>query len=91
MNQTEEIELLKKEVEAIKARNKRVEGDKAWEVSRTRTFFIAASTYVLVLIFLLLIKDEYPFLNALAASASYIISTESYGILKRWWLGKRNN
>jgi len=91
MNQTEEIELLKKEVEAIKVRNHRVEADKAWELSRTRTLFIAASTYVLVFIFLLLIKDDFPFLNAFAASASYIISTESYGVLKKWWLGKRNN
>lgn len=47
-----EIEELKQEIENIKARNKRVEKDKAWETSLTRRIFIAVSTYILVVVFL---------------------------------------
>ena len=86
---TEEIEKLKEEIEAIKARNRRVEADKAWELSKTRTAFIAISTYLLIFIFMLLIHDNHPFLNAFIAAIAYLISTSSYNILKKWWLKKR--
>ena len=85
----EEIKKLWEEIYAIKARNKRVEVDKAWELSRTRTLFISVSTYLLIVIFLLLIKDNHPFLNAFLAAASYLISSETYGVLKKWWLKKQ--
>ncbi len=89
-NLTSEVDVLKAEIEKIKARNRRVEVDKAWELSGTRSGFIAASTYLLILVFMLLIKDNYPYLNAFIASIGYLISTASYGILKRWWLGRRS-
>ena len=84
------IQILEEEIEKIKARNKRVEADKAWETSRTRNVFIAASTYFLILIFMLLIHDSHPFLNALFAAVAYLISTSSYGILKAHWLKRKN-
>lgn len=83
-----EIQNLKDEVAAIQARNKRVEADKAWELSKTRTAFIAVSTYLLILGFMILIGEDHPYLNALVASTGYLISTASYGILKKWWLGR---
>lgn len=85
-NLRKQIAELREEIEKIKTRNKRVEADKAWELSRTRTIFIAISTYTLILIFMLLIKDNHPFLNALIAASGYLISQETYGILKKWWL-----
>ncbi|MDP3941702.1 MAG: hypothetical protein Q8Q49_05330 [bacterium] len=85
-----EIEALKAEIDGIKARNRRVEADKAWELSKTRSSFIAASTYLLILIFMLLIKDDHAFLNAFIASVGYLISTATYGILKKWWLKRRS-
>ena len=85
-----EITVLKEEVESIKARNRRVEADKAWELSRTRTIFIAVSTYFLIFFFMILIGDNRPFWNALIASVGYLISTSTYGILKSWWLKRRN-
>lgn len=87
----EEITILKEEVERIKARNKRVEADKAWEISKTRTLFIAVSTYLLIFCFMILIGDSRPFLNALVASVGYLISASTYGILKNWWLKKKNS
>jgi len=85
-----ELKRLNDEVEKIKARNRRVEKDKAWELSKTRTVFIAFSTYILISIFMLLIKDNHPFLNALVASVGYLLSTFTYNVLKKWWLAKTN-
>ena len=79
---------LEQRVQKIEERNKRVEADKAWEVSRTRSLFIAFSTYILIFVFMLLIKDDHPFLNALIASLGYLISSETYGVIKKWWLKK---
>ena len=80
---------LEQRVQKIEERNRRVEGDKAWELSKTRTFFIAVSTYVFIMLFMILTKDEHPYLNALVASVGYLLSATTYGILKKWWL-KRN-
>lgn len=83
------IEKLEKEVEKIKERNLRVETNKAWEVSWTRRVFIAVSTYILILIFLIIIKVDSPFLSAFIPAAAYIVSTFSMGLLKSWWLKNR--
>lgn len=90
-NPEKEISILKDEIEKIKARNKRVEADKAWELSKTRTIFIAVSTYLLIFAFMILIGDNKPFLNALVASIGYLISTSTYVVLKQWWLKRQRN
>ena len=38
---------LEKELEKIKKRNKRVEADKAWEISKFRTFIVLLFTYLI--------------------------------------------
>ncbi len=84
------IEELEIRVEKIEARNKRVEGDKAWETSKERSIFIAVSTYILIFAFMRLIGDNHPFLNALIASIGYLISTATYNFLKKRWLARRS-
>lgn len=84
-----ELKKLNEEIEKIKARNKRVEADKAWELSRTRAIFIAVSTYVLIYFFMRLINDDHPSFNALIASVGYLISTSTYGFIKSFWLKRR--
>lgn len=83
------VENLEQEIEKIKERNKRVEGDKAWETSWTRRIFIAASTYILISIFLIVIKVDKPFLSAIIPAVAYLVSTFSLGILKSRWLKRR--
>ncbi len=83
------IENLAKEIEKIKERNKRVEGDKAWETSWTRRIFIAVSTYILISIFLIIIRVDKPFISAIIPAAAYLLSTFSLGVLKSWWLKNR--
>ncbi|HLD01975.1 MAG TPA: hypothetical protein VJC10_03815 [Patescibacteria group bacterium] len=84
-----EVKQLREEVEKIHQRNRRVEADKAWEISFTRSFFIAVSTYFLIFFFLVLTNADRPFLNAFLAAAGYLLSTFSYGVLKKWWLERQ--
>lgn len=84
------LQELEKEIEFIKARNRRVEADKAWELSPTRTTFISLTTFILLYVFFRLNQSEAPFLNALLSTVAYLLSTFSYGILKSWWLKNRS-
>lgn len=79
-----EIEITK-ELAAIHERNRRVEADKAWETSWTRRLFIAAVTYVIAGIWLVMIDDTYPWLKAFVPALGYVLSTLSLPAVKRWW------
>lgn len=49
---------LEKEIKDIKERNKRVEKDKAWEVSWTRKICIMILTYIVVVAYSYIIRKE---------------------------------
>ncbi len=85
----EDIKSLKDEIEKIKARNRRVEADKAWETSKTRAVFITLSIYLLAVLLMLLTGTANPLFNASVPALGYLLSTSTYGILKNWWLEKR--
>lgn len=89
MEQKNELETLKREVETIKERNRRVEADKAWETSKTRTTFVAISSFILIYIVMHLVNADHPFTNALISAVAYLLSTSTYGILKSWWLQRK--
>ena len=76
---------IQKELAALYERNKRVEADKAWELSWTRRIFIAVVTYIFAALWLLAISDTKPFLKALIPTAGYVLSTITLPPLKRWW------
>ncbi|OGY11694.1 MAG: hypothetical protein A3H88_00995 [Candidatus Blackburnbacteria bacterium RIFCSPLOWO2_02_FULL_44_9] len=82
---------LEVEVEKIKERNRRVEADKDWETSKTRIVFISSLTFVLLYLFLRLSDQPLALLKALVATVLYWVSTESYGMLKKWWLKRRHH
>ena len=90
MSVEKELQSLRGDIEAIKARNRRVETDKAWETSKTRALFIALVTFALAFLFMILIDEREPFWKALAGSLAYLASTTTYGMLKKWWLKKKN-
>ena len=81
-----EVANLKKEIDKIKARNKRVEQDKAWETSWTRKLFIMMATYGVVVLFMLVTQERNPYLKALLPAIGYILSSISYDAVKMWWL-----
>ena len=74
-----------KEVESIKERNRRVELDKAWETSWTRRGVITVFTYIVAVLWLVVIENSHPWLNAFIPAGAYILSTLSLPFIKRWW------
>lgn len=86
----EEIEQIKKELAEIKARNKRVEMQKAWETSNTRRFSIICLTYIVMVVLLSIIGTPVPLMNAVVPTLGFFLSTVSIGIIKNWWIKKNN-
>lgn len=82
----ERIKNLEDEIHAIKSRNSRVEGEKAWETSIFRVVTIAIITYVIALFIMQSIGVHDYFLNALVPTAGYILSTQSLPFIKKWWV-----
>lgn len=81
---------LEQRVENIERRNRRVEFEKAWEVSIARKAAIAVLTYIVVSLFFLIIKVERPFVNAIVPSLGFLLSTLSLSFLKRLWINKQS-
>lgn len=84
----DQIEGLKQEIDNIKARNKRVESNKAWETSWFRRFLILIFTYIVIVIFFLFVKLPNPFLNAVVPSIAFFLSTLTIPLFKRFWIKK---
>ncbi|MBU0706174.1 hypothetical protein KJ657_01045 [Patescibacteria group bacterium] len=80
---------IQREINTLKARNKRVELDKAWETSWTRRFIIAIMTYALIVIFMLVTKLEKPFISAIIPTVAYLISASALPFFKKWWIKKQ--
>ena len=74
------------EIEAIRIRNQRVEADKAWEGSWTRRFIIMLLTYLIIGLYLSLLKIEQAWLHALVPATGYILSTFGLGYVKEFWI-----
>ena len=81
---------LAKEVAAIKARNKRVETDKAWETSWTRRICIMVLTYIVVVIYSFTIsKVQDVWLSSLVPVIGFTLSTLSLGLVRKLWEKRR--
>ena len=77
---------LHQELEKIKERNRRVEADKAWEVSTFRAVLIGVLTFVFTYLILFTVEQENALFGGLLAGLGFFISTLSIPIVKRWWL-----
>ncbi|MBI5389386.1 hypothetical protein HZB01_03335 [Candidatus Woesearchaeota archaeon] len=80
------LKKLEGDITALKERNRRVESDKAWEVSWTRRLVIAAATYVVAGIWLVVIHDMYPWLKAFVPAGGYLLSTLTISAAKKRWI-----
>lgn len=81
-----ELKELEKEVEEIEERNKRVELDKKWETSATRKICIAILTYIVVIIYSVLInKTNNVFLSSLVPVIGFTLSTLSLSAIRKVW------
>ena len=82
---------LKKELEEIKLRNKRVELDKKWETSYTRKICICVLTYIVVLIYSNVVnKSNNIFLSSLVPVIGFFLSTLSLRLVRKLWEKKIN-
>jgi len=80
-----EIENLKKEIEQIKARNSRVEVDKAWETSLTRKLLLIVFTYLAIGFYLNSIAIKDPWLNVIVPAFAFFLSTLTLPVFKNFW------
>lgn len=83
------LESLEHEINQIKARNSRVEADKAWETSWTRKLLVLVLTYLVIVIFCLISELPNPFANAIVPSVAFILSTMTVPLFKKWWTRKK--
>lgn len=79
---------VEQEINKIKARNRKVEADKAWETSWTRKLLIVFSTYIVIVIFFYFAELPKPWLNSIVPAAAFILSTLSLPVFRRMWLRK---
>ena len=77
---------IRKEIREIKGRNKRVETDKAWEMSLTRKVIISILTYLIIVIFFFAANLPNPWLNALVPTLAFILSTATLPLFKNIWI-----
>ena len=85
----EQLAHIEAKLEAIEERNRRVEADKAWEVSNFRSVVIAIVTFLFTMLALFLIGDQYPIRNAVITTLGFLLSIQSLPFLKKAWLTKR--
>lgn len=82
------MESLEIRIDKIESRNRKVEIDKAWEMSWTRKISIALFTYLVVGLYLNVIGASNPWINAIVPMTGFIISTISLGVIKNAWAKK---
>lgn len=83
-----ELKELEKRITDIEKRNKKVEGDKAWETSTLRKILIVVLTYIFAVLYLKIADTTNPFLGAVVPCAGFFISTQTLNIIKKKWLNR---
>ena len=77
---------LEKEILEIKERNKKGELDKTWETSKTRKICIMILTYIIVVIYSILIKNTNNiYLSSLVPVIGFTLSTLSLKAIRNIW------
>ena len=85
----DDIKALEKRISDIETRNKRVEGDKAWETSTLRKVLIIVLTYIFAVLYLKIADTTNPFLGAVVPCAGFFLSTQTLKVIKGKWLRNR--
>jgi len=76
---------IEKEINKIKKRNSRVESDKAWETSKLRKILIAIFTYIIIVLFFMVMALPSPLVNAIVPTLGFVLSTLSMPYFKKYW------
>ena len=87
-----ELKEVEQEIVQIKSRNKKVELDKKWETSWTRKICIMILTYIVVVIYSYLIRNNNNiFLIYIVPVIGFTLSTLSLKYVRRVWENKEKN
>ena len=84
-----ELKDLEKRISEIENRNKRVEGDKAWETSTLRKVLIIVLTYIFAVLYLKIADTTNPFFGAVVPCVGFFLSTQTLNVIKKAWLKNR--
>lgn len=85
------IEELERRVKIIEERNRKVEGDKAWETSLVRRGLLIGFTYLSVGLYLSAIGIANAWMNAVVPSVGFWLSTLTLPWVKKWWMKNKVN
>jgi hypothetical protein len=77
---------IEERINKIEERNRRVETDKAWELSVIRKIVVAVLTYSVIVSFFLIAQLPNPFTNSIVPTLGYFISTLSLSFIKNIWI-----
>lgn len=80
---------IEEEIKRFRERNKKVEADKAWEISYTRRILLTVFTYLAIGIYLYAIQIPKPWLNAIVPALAFMLSTLTLPFFKKIWLKSR--
>ncbi len=83
------IKELEKKIELIEKRNKKVEGDKAWETSFFRKILIIVLTYIFAVLYLKVADTTNPYFGAVVPCSGFFLSTITIDFIKKRWLTKK--
>lgn len=75
-------------IRKIESRNRKVEMEKKWETSWTRRLAITFLTYWAVLLYLYIVGNSSPWVNAIVPAAAFLLSTLALGWLRELWRKK---
>lgn len=77
---------IEEEIKNIQNRNRRVEIDKKWETSLTRRLCIMILTYIIIVIYSYLIRNNNNiFLSSIVPVIGYILSTLFLKLIRKIW------
>jgi len=85
------MENFEQRIKNIEERNNKVGIDKAWETSFTRRLILMIFSYLVVVIFFLIIKIENPWLNAIVPALAFMIQQLSMPFFKNLWQKHRKH
>lgn len=84
-----QLDELTQRIKKIEERNKKVEIDKAWEVSIIRRLLIVLFTFISIGGYMWVIGVDRPLLNAVIPSLGFTLSTLSLPYFKKLWVRKK--
>ena len=81
---------IEQEIAEIKKRNQRVEADKRWETGWLRRISVCVLTFVVVLIYNIMIENSHNvWLNSAVPVIAFFLSTLSLDLIRKIWEKRR--